>query len=108
MAGRRLDRRSRLVELGLDSLMAVQLRDLLESGLGLGRVLPATLVFDYPTIEAVSRFLLQSFRQTEVAPPPVSSAATERADSTAARVQEVEAMSDEEVEAQLLKHLERK
>ncbi len=107
-SGRRLDRRHRLVELGLDSLMAVQLRDLLESGLGVGRVLPATLVFDYPTIEAVSKFLLQSLTRTEAAPSPAPSAEIEKAESTAARLREVEEMSDEEVEAQLLKHLERK
>jgi acyl transferase domain-containing protein/SAM-dependent methyltransferase/acyl carrier protein len=106
--GRRLDRRHRLVELGLDSLMAVQLRDLLESGLGLGRVLPATLVFDYPTIEAVSKFLLQSLTPQEAAPAPSPSVKIPKVDSTAERLREVEAMSDEEVEAQLLKHLERK
>jgi acyl transferase domain-containing protein/SAM-dependent methyltransferase/acyl carrier protein len=107
-SGRRLDRRSRLVELGLDSLMAVQLRDLLESGLGLGRVLPATLVFDYPTIEAVSKFLLQSLTPPEPALVPEPGVKIDKLDSAEERLREVEAMSDEEVEAQLLKHLERK
>ena len=106
--GRRLDRRLRLVELGLDSLMAVQLRDLLESGLGLGHVLPATLVFDYPTIEAVSKFLLRSLPHAEPGNGRSPSTKVAAEDSGSARVREVESMSDEEVEAQLLKHLERK
>ena len=45
-----------LKELGLDSLMAVELRNGLASKLG--QTLPATLAFDYPTIERLSAHLL--------------------------------------------------
>ena len=47
--------RQRFFDLGLDSLMAVELRDSLQ--MGLGHALPATVVFDYPTLEALVDYL---------------------------------------------------
>jgi acyl transferase domain-containing protein len=47
----------RLRDLGVDSLMAVELRTRLVQRLHLPRPLPATLVFDYPTIGAVAHHL---------------------------------------------------
>ena len=49
--------RTPLSDLGLDSLMAVELRNLLGTALELSEPLPATLVFDYPTVVAVADFL---------------------------------------------------
>jgi acyl transferase domain-containing protein/SAM-dependent methyltransferase len=98
----------RLMDLGLDSLMAVQLRNLLELGLGLGRSLPATLMFDYPTIASISALLLNCTSGEDpsaVLTPPVQDQPTE---SMSRRAQEIGALSDDEAEALLLERLARK
>jgi acyl carrier protein len=57
-----------LNEMGLDSLMAVELRNRLS--LLLDRALPATLLFDYPTLTALSGYVVEQFlaaaREVEV------------------------------------------
>lgn len=52
-------------DLGMDSLTAVELRNLLQTQLGCP--LPATLAFDYPTLEALAKFILQTVSPSEPA-----------------------------------------
>jgi len=57
-----------LKDIGLDSLMAVELRNALARSIG--RTLPATLLFDYPTLDALAAHLSQLLELEAPAPPP--------------------------------------
>jgi NAD(P)-dependent dehydrogenase (short-subunit alcohol dehydrogenase family)/acyl carrier protein len=101
-----LDINEPLRQLGLDSLMAVELRNLL--GKAVGSVLPATLTFDHPTVEALVEFLATTALAQDMGsgpaavapqalePPAASSGATQFDD-----------LSQDELAAQLLSRLDR-
>jgi acyl carrier protein len=101
----RPDRRHRLMDLGLDSLMAVQLRNVLEAGLGLPGVVPATLMFDYPTIEAIAAFLSQHLFAVSN-PPPSGEVGAGAAEQARLRSSQLAALSEEEAAELLMKRLE--
>ncbi|MEO8900003.1 MAG: SDR family NAD(P)-dependent oxidoreductase [Polyangiaceae bacterium] len=88
-----------LNELGLDSLMAVDLRNRLSRGLRKARSLPATIVFDYPTLDALARHLatlITPVRSDEAVPAP----ALPR-DALGA----IDTLSDEQIEALFAKRI---
>ena len=89
-AGVRLPKDAPLRDMGLDSLMAVELRNLLAKA---GRAqLPATLLFDYPTLDALSGYLSKVWGFGEVR-------AIENARPVAAEASaEIDALSDTEIE----------
>ncbi len=100
-----IDPHQPLHELGLDSLMAVEMRNLLCTALDY--TLPATLLFDYPTSEALTTYLM-----THVPALASSQAATGRPDSAPEDRQrdkiedDLQTLSDEEAEALLLAELD--
>jgi acyl transferase domain-containing protein/SAM-dependent methyltransferase len=97
-------RHERLMDLGLDSLMAVQLRNQLAKGAALERPLPATVMFDYPTIEELARHLLERLAPpAELASAPMAAPVTAAAPELGAAA--IAAMSDEQIEALLLERL---
>jgi acyl transferase domain-containing protein/NADPH:quinone reductase-like Zn-dependent oxidoreductase/NAD(P)-dependent dehydrogenase (short-subunit alcohol dehydrogenase family) len=94
-----IDLRQPLNEMGLDSLMAVELRNRLGNGLGLARSLPATLVFDHPTLEALALYLARDVLATdEPASNPVVAAP---ADAVGA----IDGLSDDEIEKMFAKKM---
>jgi len=91
--------RQRLFDLGIDSLMAVELRNRLQVDLGM--TLTATLLFDYPTLETLVVFLVRELGPVETDEKPIS-----EQDADAQMVEELEQLSEAEAEALLLKKLE--
>jgi hypothetical protein len=91
----------RLMQLGFDSLMAMQLRNRLASDLGLTARLPATLVFDHPTCLALGAFLAGRL----AAGRPIATPEATLAAPPGAPV-DLEALSEEQAEALLLERLD--
>jgi acyl transferase domain-containing protein len=87
-----------LREMGLDSLMAVELRNVLVR-LG-GQSLPATLLFDYPHLDALSSHLYRAWGLDFDATPKLGSAP-----SAAPAGDDLADLSDEEAESLLLAEL---
>ncbi|PSB17688.1 KR domain-containing protein [Phormidesmis priestleyi ULC007] len=61
-----IEPRQRLFDLGLDSLVAVELKNCFERDLG--KSLRSTLIFDYPTVEALVEYL-EDVLSLELSPP---------------------------------------
>jgi acyl transferase domain-containing protein/NADPH:quinone reductase-like Zn-dependent oxidoreductase/aryl carrier-like protein len=59
-ADQALDHRARLPELGLDSLLAVELLHRLRTGLAPSLNVPSSLLFEHPTLAQVTDFLMKS------------------------------------------------
>jgi hypothetical protein len=79
----------------------VELRNSL--GTAVGRSLPTTLLFDYPTIDALTGFLEQLLAPPPANQPPMEAPLpTQQADLVA----ELEQLTDEEAEALLLAELD--
>jgi acyl carrier protein len=99
------DRKARLMDLGVDSLMAVELRGSLSSSLKLDKKLPATLIFDYPSIEEITDYLLEdvlTFTQDE--PSKASSQAGQDLPTTST---DFDTLSEAAVEEMLLEKLKK-
>jgi hypothetical protein len=104
-----------LASLGLDSLLAVELRNALNRGIGLPRRLPATLLFDYPSIGALTEHLLGAIIEAKPATPATPAASADApastsndmsaARSSAVSEKDIADLTDEEAEALLLEEL---
>jgi acyl transferase domain-containing protein/SAM-dependent methyltransferase len=111
-SSRSIDRKQRLMDLGVDSLMAVELRNKLKQVLSLERNLPATIAFDYPTPEAIADFLLHDVLAGQE--PEEISKSSDRQQTRSPRENErmsataIEELSDDEVAILLQSKLQRR
>jgi myxalamid-type polyketide synthase MxaC len=93
--GSSIDSQQPLSEYGLDSLMALELRNLLAAEME--RSIPATLLFNHPTVEEITAYLLSLLYGRGEHPSPPQSALEEDSDVLSS----IEELSDEQVEALL-------
>ena len=92
-----------LRELGMDSLMAVELRNHLQASIG--RSLPSTLAFDRPTISALADYLEKLIAESTVLNQPADAQPAQ--DVAAASHPDLEELSDEDADRLLAEELER-
>ena len=92
-------------DMGMDSLMAVELKRRLESSLK--QSLSTTLAFNYPTIEKLAEYLLTKVfsEELEVETKGISDVKPERVNDCAITATKLEQVSEAEAEALLLKKL---
>lgn len=88
-----------LFEMGLDSLMSVELKGRLESSVA--QPLPSTLTFNYPTIADLARYLDEQVLTAVAAAASPASSAAEPAENSAAPAKDVEDMSEDDLAALL-------
>jgi NADPH:quinone reductase-like Zn-dependent oxidoreductase/NADP-dependent 3-hydroxy acid dehydrogenase YdfG/acyl carrier protein len=94
-----IDSEQGLRDLGMDSLMSVELRNTLQASLG--RPLPSTLAFDHPTIASLTDYLAEKVLGLATPQPGVESEDQARA------IAEVASLSDTEAESLLVQELAR-
>jgi acyl carrier protein len=95
-----------LFDMGMDSLMSVELRKRLQRGFG--SALPSTLTFNYPNVDALVGFLEREFAAAVVPPPRDDERppAPDVAQAVPNGESDLSALSDAELEARLLARLE--
>jgi acyl transferase domain-containing protein len=101
-----LKAQQRLFAVGVDSLLATQLRHRLQ--MSLGAPLPATLIFYYPTIESLADYLSREVLHLKGAMEPSSERqeGLYRLDVEAASRSEVQELSEADAETLLLERLD--
>jgi 3-oxoacyl-(acyl-carrier-protein) synthase/SAM-dependent methyltransferase/acyl carrier protein len=104
-----LNDRDRLTDLGMDSLIALELRSELAKRLSLEGKISSTIGFDTGTVGELVRSLVPMLANEADAPPPISDIRAKERQHEAALVTEeqLQSMSDEEVELLLKERLAR-
>ena len=99
----RLDPRRGLSDLGVDSLLSIELRNRLQTTTGFA--LPSTLVYDYPTLASLVEFLARDVLRLDPAEPKVQAETARAGNGGAQSLSELDGLSVDEAEALLLEEL---
>ena len=99
-----LDIREPLGQLGLDSLMAVELRNLL--GRRVGRTLPATITFDRPSVHALVEYLGSEVFVKELAIPATANHLPSRPGRPGDDASELDGLTIDELAVRLARRLD--
>ncbi|MBU6350103.1 MAG: SDR family NAD(P)-dependent oxidoreductase [Chloroflexi bacterium] len=99
-----IDPRQGLLGLGIDSLMAIELRNRL--GRSLEHPLPTTLIFDYPTLEQLQQFLINTLF-AESPPTTADKSSTPPLDPAGGNPQALTELSAEALMAQIAAEFEK-
>ena len=83
-------------DMGMDSLMTLELKNRLQGSLG--QTLPSTLLFEYPTVEALAGYLIDEVLSLESSSPSDDESQGET-DDRAEVLTEIEGLSNNELEA---------
>ncbi|HLS56240.1 MAG TPA: SDR family NAD(P)-dependent oxidoreductase [Zeimonas sp.] len=102
-AERSIDPRWPLRELGMDSLMTVELRNAISAELE--RPLSATLVFDHPTLDALTDHLMATLPGLQ--DEPAEAGASTGGAAAGPVADDLRSLSEQEAEAQLLSELDK-
>jgi hypothetical protein len=79
--------------MGMDSLLAVELRNKLQAGFGDSIKLPATIIFDYPSINVLSQYFFEKYGVTQ---EEVASEVSEK-ETLKAVEEQVDKMSEDDI-----------
>jgi myxalamid-type polyketide synthase MxaE and MxaD len=103
--GQYIERQRGVFELGMDSLMALEMTKRIELNLDLA--LPTTIIFEHPTIQSLSGHLLErlQLRQQDEA---AESTPAKTVSAASTHIDHIEHMSEDEALALLLEKLEMK
>ena len=97
-------RTQRLLDMGFDSLLAIELAQRLASGLGRERPLPSTLIFEHPTIQAIAKYI-EPLVAGLTGEDEKKTASDDPAGRVAALSQKLDGLTDEQLEELLLAKL---
>jgi acyl carrier protein len=98
------DPRRTLNELGFDSLTAVEFVN--RVGQSIGQQISPSLLFDYPTLESLSQYVVRDLLQLDTATSSSSEAEVTELDFLEKAATDVEEMSEEEMDAEVTRQIE--